>query len=61
MANILNYKGTLRTTFIFRVREIGLEFAAWDSILRVHRITFRVKVSVRLTLTLILNLLRPLP
>ena len=42
-----------------RVCETGLEFAAWDSILRVLRLSVRLRVWVRLTLTL--NIPQPLP
>ena len=45
--------------FHCRVCEVGLEFTAWNSILRVPRV--RIRIWVRLTLTLTLNLPQSLP
>ena len=40
---------------VYRVCELGLEFAAWDSIWRVTRVRVRIRVWVKLTLTQTLN------
>ena len=49
---------TITKRYHGRVCEAGLEFAAWDSILWVPRA--KVGVWIRLTLTLTLNLLKPI-